>query len=297
MEIDNVIKVTVGVVIAIIMVVAFAIPVFSGFTESNPGVPGTNAGMDDPDYSLYVLEPNTTITFTKNNDEGTVTIGDWTTQITNDGVYFAIATTGFSISMISNSTIMAIFKGSMQVVGGDQATIIYNGSSIELQSANVNFNGDASDVVAVLEKQSAKPDWAKNDEYVQISNYSSNKELDAYVNPESVIYASAGNTGILLFGTYNNMVVNVDSGLGERSISFETQTTGDAIHLISYTPSESSAYYNMFVPATYYLELPVKAQVSGAIATIIDILPLIMVVGIMVAVAGAAGLFILNRRS
>ena len=285
METNQFIRATVGVVVVFLVIIAVAIPIIGGFTESSPGVAETNKEMEDPNLSLYVLEPDTVVTF----ENAKATIGDWEFQFHNSSSFFCIGATGFSITMLNSGTIMTCFNGSVQTVDGGQATITFNGSSIQLQGINVNYTGSSSSAVAVLENQTTKPDWASSEDYVQISDYSTGLDLNAYVNSNSVIYANSGNLGTFLIGTYDDMIMNVDTGLGGMEISFDTETAGDAIHLTSYTPSGPMAGsdYNIFVPATYYTELPIEPQISGPAADMVNLVPLLLIVGLIIAAVAA----------
>ena len=51
METNQFIKATVGVVVVFLVIIAVAIPIIGGFTESSLGETGTNTGVSDPDAS------------------------------------------------------------------------------------------------------------------------------------------------------------------------------------------------------------------------------------------------------
>ena len=63
METNQFIKATVGVVVVFLVIIAVAIPIIGGFTESSPGETGTNE-YTSGNYAVYIPKAGTSITLT-----------------------------------------------------------------------------------------------------------------------------------------------------------------------------------------------------------------------------------------
>ena len=296
MEIDNIVKVTVGAAVVIIMIVAFAIPVMSGFTESSPGETGENSDISDANRSLYSIEDAASIVLTLGKPT-TMKINDDTIELKNDSGISSIFTDEMSVGYTPNNDLLFIQDNVFDSFSGT-ATINFDGSHLSITYDDTTKEFDPDYLYVIIPKQTSKPIWAGEIDYVQISTDNGESTVNAYVNPESTIVASATGSPVPFVGTYDDVKQVLLPFPMEQKYAFNYEDLGTYIKLNSYTVNgEAGSQYYTFVPTTYYMELPVEPQVSGAAATIIDILPLIMVVGVLVAVAGAAGLFILNRRS
>lgn len=282
MEIDNIVKVTVGAAVVIIMIVAFAIPVMSGFTESSPGETGTNE-YTSGNYAVYIPKAGTSITLTDgalniNGEDfidynSTISFGNCMLSLMSD--YYSIEIFGDQYLRSSTHAFNLTYDGNR--VTGIIETTTKGDLSIDTETAIYLENNSDSDADYV---------WAET------ALYAWSDGADYHTNSNTVLYAIYGNVAFYR-GTVNDMIYY---GTGDESMTITTTAAGDDSLIITGVSTTTLNTY-LYVPETYYAVEPVEPQVSGAAATIIDILPLIMVVGVLVAVVGAAGLFILNRRS
>ena len=288
MEIDNVIKVTVGAAVAIIMVVAFAIPVFSGFTESSQGSEAANNGGSAASLGvLYDLSEGQTIEL--NTTSKTTTVNEGSPQ---EMLPTSIITDTIVMTWIANGDyhlrIGDVFESDLYsniTLSYDNGVI--SGTATPTDGEPVDINEPTKRFVMYVEKE-LNGIQTQTDYQVSIGLTTS-----GWVNENTTVYAVSSNITIG-WGDYKTILMkSASSDNPDETITPEIiETNGDAICI----KIPLSVGY-LYVPTDYYIELPNEPEVSGAAATIIDILPLIMVVGILVAVAGTAGLVFLNRRS
>lgn len=290
MEIDNIVKVTVGAAVVIIMIVAFAIPVMSGFTESSPGETGTNTPTSDQ-IAAYIPKSGTTFDF----DTDTATIDS-----TNYQPYQieSISFDNYNISY-DGSYIVRIFDSSETISTALEVNLTYDGSRV---TGTVMYRGSSVSDYPVLSidvydpnllvytRNMDSPTWAEQTwvEWDESGTY--------YIDPDSFLFIGISNEGYIR-GTLDNLTTYYLSNPDAQANIETSATDNESLEIIGFTTTPELSSTHFMVPQTYHTVQPVEPQVSGAAATIIDILPLIMVVGVLVAVVGAAGLFILNRRS
>lgn len=276
MEIDNIVKVTVGAAVVIIMIVAFAIPVMSGFTESSDGETGTNTPTtnidDDPSKGLFELKPGITLTW----DGGVTTVNGDT--VTTDASHFTMfAFDGIQVGVTSMYAILYESSGLSQI---QEITAVWDGSTLSVTTNNDNFTVASAYAFMMYYPSQSVPsgDWISDNDYVMIYDFDASTPTfqPAYVNEDTII-VNMGAAGKQNIGTYDDIP---PLGSGDM-IEFTTgDSEGSAIQL---TGATGEGLLAVFVPETYYISEPVEAQVSGAAATIIDIMPLIMILGAVVA--------------
>lgn len=273
MEIDNLVKVTVGAAVVIIMIVAFAIPVMSGFTESSDG---TNADNSRSSPSLVGVNASTTIEIDST--------GEWKFNgVASDLERPALYTEDVMFSTSGSSTIVVTdVGGSINFI--TSAELSFDGSRLSgtyteyESSATENIDVSTSTVLVLARTSDFTDEWVNDDKIY--CKYSSGGEF--FVNSDSTLLATVGNTGAL-WGTYDSMELKL--GISQDSYAqIDVVTTDNAsLEIVSADMSDNTTLY---IPQTYYTSFPTEAQVSGAAATIIDILPLIMVIGVLIAAVG-----------
>lgn len=301
METDNIVKVTVGAAVVIIMIVAFAIPVMSGFTESSPGETGTNTGVSNPEWGIYGVEDGTTIT--KTGSSADILFNGVAPQATS--IY--IFTDNYCVRFTDDNDYYIPYDGTAQDVNIiNTADLSINNGILSGTVKVINTSGSGNTTISdrlifVIsdEAESCMTDIgyvAVNSGTSDMTPFFINEDRDIYG-----IYIDTFPSGLYMgpYGSIQTFYVPY-SQTTPPTMSLSTgMSDGDAMQITGFTtdPDLGNKELYLFVPSEYYIEVPVVPQVSGAAATIIDILPLIMVVGVLVAVVGAAGLFILNRRS
>lgn len=281
----------------LIVIVTVAVPILAGFTESHPGETGENVEISDASTSLFELKPDSTVNITVSDDVVTMTINGTTTYTNNnpDNPYAAISK-NFTATTVRGNTYI-YYENVASQTSTKTIDISFDGTKATVDRGRpevLTFSVDH--IYVVVDKTDVTPNWAIDTTYVMVSNAQGSNAIDAYVNSDSTIVACRSNydnIGACFIGTYDNIIENTWHFGDHQTLSFTYESDGDAIHLTSYevNPSDTAIIY---VPSDYWIEMPDDGQVSGPVADMINILPLIFVIG---ALIGAVGLFILNRRS
>lgn len=279
METNQFIKATVGVVVVYLVIIAVAIPIIGGFTESSPGETGTNsAGL----YYGAELNEGTTISV---QTTGTVTINDTVVSLNNVSV-FTLANSDFYLTCTDNNSRISLdpsqdsaatYAGGISLTYGDgkiTGTYVENTAEQETVDVDVPLNGPLFIVITGQDPTQ----FSFGGERFAMMMSSSGPSI--YVNPDTTIYAfrSGGSSDRYSIGTYDDMTAFFGG-----TISFTEGTPdGSAIQLTGYQGSNML----VFAPTAYYIEMPVEPQVSGLVADMVNLVPLLLIVGLVVAVVG-----------
>ena len=286
METNQFIKATVGVVVVFLVIIAVAIPIIGGFTESSPGETGENSDMSGANRSLYSIEDAAAIVLTLGNPT-TMKINDDTIELENDGGISSIFTDEMSVGYTPNNDLLFIQDNVFDSFSGT-ATINFDGSHLSITYDDTTKEFDPDYLYVIIPKQTSKPIWAGEIDYVQISTNNGESTVNAYVNAASTIVASATGSPVPFVGTYDDVKQVVLPFPMEQNYAFNYEDLGTYIKLNSYTINgEAGSQYYTFVPTTYYMELPVEPQVSGPVADMVNLVPLLLIVGLIIAAVAA----------
>lgn len=271
MEINGFMKALMAVIIAVIMVVLVAVPILTGFTEVGPGETAENntwtgqggrvgyITLDMPLEVVCEVTPDTSVdVFTINGVPAQ--IHSYSTELT---CYFYFENGG--AIAIKNGDIGVRDKGSQPVYWGKERLVITEGEV-----------------------------------------YLDSSKKEGFSNPRGVFNVSCeAFDGMQLYGLIENDVqffvnegtVCYDYAIGRSAVAVEGEVTmtdiggsGTSATPIIFTSEgnylSATWTYALIVPVEYYTTPSTPAQVSGAVADLIDVVPLIMVVGVVVATVG-----------
>lgn len=279
----------IGVVVVLIVIVSVAVPTVSYFTTPNPGESGENVEVADASLSLFELKPNSTVEII-GGDNPTMTINGTVYDAPDPNNPFAVVCESLTAT-VSNGTPYIFYQNLISNSGPNgRIEIEYDGTKLDYGLNTVNKTVFANHVYILINKTDVAPNWAIGTTYVQISVYTDeSKTVSAYVNHDSEIVAFRDNyksNGACFFGSYDEMTENTWQFGSHQTLELTYEPVGDAFHITGYTvdPSDTAT---IFVPLEYYTELPDDGMVSGPAADLINLVPLLIVVGLIIAAVAA----------
>lgn len=301
METNQFIKATVGVVVVFLVIIVVAIPIIGGFTESSPGEMAENASTIETtdDTFLAALSPGATVSVTEteqmtiNGNELPISFGSSTNLgysyiVTKDIV---ICVNGANSTMVTynNDVVLNPFPVNLNWSGTElSASFINTNASNEPVSFTVpctemfiyGIAGADFDMNSMLNQIGAGPEYAKLEE---------SGGTPVYVNQDTMVIVPSNNRLLFGIGTYDNVEYNILPSGSSPSISFSLgEPDGSAIQLTGYENSGNlPAYKVAYVPMVYYISEPTEAQVSGPVADMINLVPLLLIVGLIIAAVAA----------
>lgn len=275
MNFSGVAKAAIGVAVCVIMLTVVVTPILGEFTEHSDGETGTNEG--ETGYTLFRIEPGTTITYNSIDAKTVVNIGG--TPIDYSSQYLAIMSESLVIGCdhglfpnisidhyINLSTVFSLTYDGSTVTGtlGDTPETIAVGDMYLMFSGSLSANSNLSESGYV---------------------YVSEAGLPVHVNADDLLFVFFNtNSGFFFEGTYDSMEFYGDGTFIDNTVTFTAGATdGEAIELTAIEVSNKYVEAVIFVPETYVITPPVEAQVSGPMASIIDLVPLIIAVGLIIA--------------
>lgn len=282
------IKAIVAVIVAFVVIIVVAVPIIGTFTESSEGTEEQNEITNNMYGAMF--KSGTTFEYTRdagNFQTNTITIGGeeipaFLLKTMSFGEYYITTSEDYLVYTVDDpnnptSTITSLnllyedgrMTGTINVQGGETTDIL----DIDVY--------DPLTVASFLNFTSYRLDWVET----KLIGWSD--ETDYFVNEDSPLYIAS--RALPLFkGTIDNMVQIRDG----NTYTIDTESTdNESLKITNFSTVGVHTGY-LYVPETYYTELPVEAQVSGSVAEILNILPLIFAVG---AVVFAIGAFIYNR--
>ena len=272
METNQFIKATVGVVVVFLVIIAVAIPIIGGFTESSPGETGTNE-YTSGNYAVYIPKAGTSITLTDGalningedfiNYNSTISFGNCMLSLLSD--YYSIEIFGDQYLINSTHAFNLTYDGNR--VTGIIETTTKGDLSIDTETAIYLQNKSDSDADYV---------WAET------ALYAWSDGTDYHTNSNTVLYAVYSNVAFYR-GTVNDMIYY---GTGDESMTITTTAAGDDSLIITGV-STTTLDTHLYVPETYYAVEPVEPQVSGPVADMVNLVPLLLIVGLIIAAVAA----------
>ena len=288
-QVNPFISKVIGVVVVLIVIVSVAVPAISYFTTPNPGESGENVEVADASLSLFELKPNSTVEIA-GGDSPTMTINGTVYDRPDPNNPFAVVCESLTATVSTTGTPYVYHQNGASNSGNDgRLEIEYDGTKLDYGFGIVK-TVFANHVYILIDKTDVAPDWAIGTAYVQISaDTDESKTVSAYVNHDSEIVAFRDNyysNGACFFGSYDEMRENTWQMGSHQTLELTYEPVGDAFHITGYVvdPSDTAT---IFVPLEYYTELPDDGMVSGPAADLIKLVPLLLVVGLIIAAVAA----------
>lgn len=290
METNQFVMATVGIVVVFLVIITAAIPIIGGFTESSPGETAENSAVSDITTSLYTVNDGTTFSITMDElnklyVNGAI-YGEYSFVLFDD--YVLPISSSITSLFIPEQTTAAIIREMSLTVNDSGIT-----GTITTVSPTSTISINSTDPVYLAldhEYNDVAPEWATPiDDMVLVSTDSST--IDAYVNSDSDIITLRLDGYITGFwtGTYDDLVPH--GSVGNSSPAFTAENNDGVVHLTGVSGagdgSMGDTLLNIFVPKTYYSILPVEPQVSGPVADMVNLVPLLLVVGLIIAAVAA----------
>lgn len=290
-QVNPFISKVIGVVVVLIVIVSVAVPTVSYFTTPNPGESGENVEVADASLSLFELKPNSTVEITS-GDSPTMTVNGTVYDAPDPNNPFAMVCESLTASVnVETGTPYIYYQNSAVGSTTEQIEIEYDGTKLDYSIATPDKKTVfANHVYILINKTDVAPDWATGTAYVQISaDTNESKSVSAYVNHDSEIVAFRDDyyfNGACFFGSYDEMRENTWKFGSHQTLELTYEPVGDAFHITGYVvdPSDTAT---IFVPLEYYTELPDDGMVSGPAADLIKLIPLLLVVGLIIAAVAA----------
>lgn len=290
-QVNPFISKVIGVAVVLIVIVSVAVPTISYFTTPNPGESGENVEVTDASLSLFELKPNSTVEIT-GGDNPTMTINGTVYDAPDPNNPFAVVCESLTASVdVRYNTPYIFYQNSASNPGSNGRIVIeYDGTKLDYGFKTADKTVFANHVYILINKTDVAPDWATGTTFVQISaDTDESKTVSAFVNHDSEIVAFRDNyysNGACFFGSYDDMAENTWMFGSHQTLEFTYEPVGDAFHITGYVvdPSDTAT---IFVPLEYYTELPDDGMVSGPAAGLINLVPLLLVVGLIIAAVAA----------
>ena len=293
METNQFIKATVGVVVVFLVTIAVAIPIIGGFTESSPGETGTNTGVSDPEWGIYGMEDGTTIT--KANTNGDVLFNGTAQQAAETYLF----TESYCLRLTDGGDFYLPYNGPADVadiirsmnlsIQGDILAGTVDIMSVGGESGPRTLS-DKLNFVLSSDAESCMTDIG----YVPVNAGTADMN-PFYVNQNSEIigfYFDAAHLYGLYTGSYDSLQhIHIPNGTATPPTMSLTIGTSDrdATQITGFTtdPDLGNKKLYLFVPSEYYIEVPVVPQVSGPVADMVNLVPLLLIVGLIIAAVAA----------
>lgn len=165
METNQFIKATVGIVVVFLVIIAVAIPIIGGFTESSPGETGENTAttqLRNPAGGLLELNPGITITWS----DGVTKVND--DVVTTDSTYITLF--GFDYVQFGASTMFATMYHDSEASQIRELTASWDGSTLSVTTNNDSFTEQSTYAFLYYYPSQCTPsgDWISDKEYVPI---------------------------------------------------------------------------------------------------------------------------------
>lgn len=289
-QVNPFISKVIGVVVILIVIVSVVVPTISYFTTPNPGESGENVEVADASLSLFELKPNSTVYIT-GGDNPTMTVNGTVYDAQDLNNPFAVVCESLTATVSNTGTPYTFYQNVASNPGnGGRIVIEYDGTKLDYGFKTADRTVFANHVYILIDKTDVAPDWAIGTAYVQISaDTDESKTVSAYVNHDSEIIAFRDNyyyNGACFFGSYDEMRENTWQFGSHQTLELTYEPVGDAFHITGYVvdPSDTAT---IFVPLEYYTELPDDGMVSGPAADLIILVPLLLVVGLIIAAVAA----------
>lgn len=301
METGDLTKSIIGVAVVVIVIVTVAIPILGQFTKAGEAEIETNTTIGADGFYFYIFPMGTDFQITSDGaTAGDVDISQGFVSLTaryaDDQNY-----QGFCIRYESTGvTVWNQRSGS--------------GSSGSSGSATITDDTIQSRVVGtpylLISQNPEVPNGS-----IQYSAHCYYVTDSSHVTFDADMFADIGDT-IFIASDYNGIVDGRNMRIQQATVNsagdtlsfpglyddevctVDTDATGDEsvglTILNAYMPYNKDPVFILLAPAEYTKVSQTPAMIEGPVAEIVDIIPLIMVVGVLI---GAVGLFVLNRRS
>lgn len=289
-QVNPFISKVIGVVVILIVIVSVVVPTISYFTTPNPGESGENVEVADASLSLFELKPNSTVVIA-GGDNPTMTVNGTVYDAPDPNNPFAVVCESLTATFRTTDTPCVYHQNGAATSSTRQIEIEYDGTKLDYSVGTPDKKTVfANHVYILINKTDVAPDWATGTAYVQISaDTNESKTVSAYVNHDSEIVAFRHEyyyNGACFFGSYDEMRENTWKFGSHQTLELTYEPVGDAFHITGYVvdPSDTAT---IFVPLEYYTELPDDGMVSGPAADLIILVPLLLVVGLIIAAVAA----------
>ena len=290
MDIDRIPKAVMGVLTALIVIVSVAVPILSGLDLSQvatiEGYDGHRYAEMGPEDTVIIGFDGSTPYISINGDRQAPIYAD--VNNTNTPPILNVIGANFYVNKMNQELRYSYIMSDGTSTYGNP---IYSGSS----PVTITYDGENGKVDGDLMAPGKVWIMVDDGEYADVS------EISDMTIPVSNAAIMAAYTG------YGTMILTLNgSDVVDYSVLAPSPLTGEpniditiADGTIAYPESAtlgSTSYEGVVLILAPY-EVDQTPAMDKAVNDIIDVMPLIMVVGVLVAVVSATGLFILNRRS
>ena len=302
MDTGDLTKSIIGVAVIVIVIVTVAIPILGQFTTFGEPEIGENINSSELDGYYYYVFPLgtdfivTAYTVTADGEDITDGLVSINARAVNDADSSEV---GISLTVGDNGVINASYAN-------------YNGGSGSISGVDKNIINDefmGRNIVSPYIVVSTNPEKLPNSTqyHGQGATFESGDEtLVASVS----MYANIGDSVFITNAPTQRMIIqqalvntpgealSFPDMLNHQTCTVDTTATSDeAVALTTihgYSDSNKTIHLYLLAPAEYTKVSQTPAMIEGPVAEIVDIIPLIMVVGVLI---GAVGIFVYNKRS
>lgn len=291
MDISRMTTAIVAIVVMVIVVVTVAVPILTGFTESSPGETGTNTQVSNPEWGIYGMEDNTTIT--KANISADILFNGVAPQATS--IY--IFTDNYCVRFTNDNDYYIQYNGTNKDVNMIEAADLSISNGILAGTVTVlNTGGGGTTMISdrLIFVMSNEAERCMTDiGYVAINSGTSdmtpffiNEDRDIYG-----IYIKSFPSGLYMgpYGSIQTFYVPYNQTTPPTMSLSTGMSDGDAMQITGFTtdPALGNDKIYLFVPSEYYIEVPVVPRVSGPVADMVNLVPLLLIVGLIIAAVAA----------
>lgn len=283
MDLINIPKSLIGIVAIIIVVVSVAIPILHTLTEEKDATIGTNEGSP-----VIIANPDSTMTYTRSTRE--IVIDGITCYASRDytsPIMTIIQFDTYIVKIDSNGGLMNYSEQTGSGLSYSGRDMTYSDGVLTLihRSGNIEINAT---LIAVIYAVDAESNYVMSETDINITTGDQFYIICLKDEDGTGINGVAIYSGTAEVGTVETTRLNPSNDLWGSSISISFEDNG------TYVSPIIPQYCAIAAPVDYVSAPPVEPLASGSIGAMIDIIPIIMIAGLII---GVAGTFLYRRLS
>lgn len=276
METNQFIKATIGIIVAFVILAVVAIPIIGGFTESSDGSEEENEIISFRYAAIPKSGTTLVLTGGPNDSAASFEIGGEEIPVLQGLSFGNYALCRFDQYELRDTS----DPSGSQLILVNSFDLLYENGKLTgtmnirpVGSSATDMEIDIEDPMVVgyfLNISSFNLDW------VDVLMTAWNDGGEFHINQNSPLLVA----DFLPYakGTIHNM-----TDLFESTYSIDTEPTdNESLIVTSFTTSSPTTY--LYVPISYYTESPTMPTISGPIADMVNLIPLLLVVGMVLAV-------------